>query len=201
MGRLSTFLAAGLASALVWDIVVAPRILDTNSASATILATGDASIATPTLGTSAAVNRTHKSGRLIGSPSTNVVHSSIATVELGPDGTIVLRDLAGDTVFTSDPSARRSAIAKNVTMPQLTVQTSARKAPETVGPLSPVQSAPAVTPEPSPSTTISIGRGRETKRPAGCDPAFSPIAAPQLGHIFGRCITTIETPTRLALAQ
>jgi hypothetical protein len=24
--------------------------------------------------------------------------------------------------------------------------------------------------------------------PAGCDPAFSPISAPQLGHIFRRCV-------------
>jgi hypothetical protein len=24
--------------------------------------------------------------------------------------------------------------------------------------------------------------------PTGCDPAFSPISAPQLGHIFRRCV-------------
>jgi len=42
--------------------------------------------------------------------------------------------------------------------------------------------------------------GKWRKRPAGCDPAFSPIAAPQLGHIFGRCITSIESPTRFAQA-
>jgi hypothetical protein len=25
--------------------------------------------------------------------------------------------------------------------------------------------------------------------PAGCDPAFSPVAEPEHSHIFGRCIT------------
>jgi hypothetical protein len=28
-----------------------------------------------------------------------------------------------------------------------------------------------------------------TKLPAGCDPAFSPVAEPERSQIFGRCIT------------
>lgn len=200
MVRLSTYVVAGLAGVLAWDIVIAPKILDADSASATIVATGEASIAAPALATATEVNRTHKRDRLVGSPPVNEVRSSIATVELGPAGTILMRNLAGETLFVSDPSTQRSAIAKNVTLPQLTVQSTARKTPDMLEPPLPAASIPAVSREPLPST-IRTGRGQEVKRPAGCDPAFSPIAAPSLGHIFGRCITSTETPTRLALAQ
>jgi hypothetical protein len=35
----------------------------------------------------------------------------------------------------------------------------------------------------SPARTLPQGR-----IPTGCDPAFSPISAPQLGHVFRRCL-------------
>lgn len=36
---------------------------------------------------------------------------------------------------------------------------------------------------------LSPARPRSQGRiPTGCDPAFSPISAPQLGHIFRRCV-------------
>jgi hypothetical protein len=38
---------------------------------------------------------------------------------------------------------------------------------------------------PNDSKTISVPPKRV---PLGCDPAFSPVAAPQFAHIFGRCI-------------
>jgi hypothetical protein len=28
----------------------------------------------------------------------------------------------------------------------------------------------------------------QSKVPTGCDPAFSPISAPQLGHVYRRCV-------------
>jgi hypothetical protein len=36
---------------------------------------------------------------------------------------------------------------------------------------------------PSPTRTLPL-----RKIPAGCDPAFSPISAPQLAHVFRRCV-------------
>jgi hypothetical protein len=33
-----------------------------------------------------------------------------------------------------------------------------------------------------------IGSSTHKRPPLGCDPAFSPIAAPNLGHIFKRCL-------------
>jgi hypothetical protein len=38
-------------------------------------------------------------------------------------------------------------------------------------------------PSPSPARTLPQGR-----IPTGCDPAFSPISSPQLGHVFRRCM-------------
>src|SRR4030095_7273990 len=108
-------------------------------------------------------------------------------------------DRAGATLFAVDPVAQRTTIAKNVALPQLTMQPSARLTPDTQPDVR--EPTPVVAPEPPRSTTVSAPPRPEIKRPAGCDPAFSPIAAPQLGHIFGRCVTSIEVPTRLAMAH
>jgi hypothetical protein len=203
MAHLTSFLAAGLAGVLMWDVYVAPRALDTGSAGSNVFASGDTAAAVRSGDAPVTtVNRSRKGDRLVGSQSSRDAHPTIAKVEFGPGDTVLLRNGAGDTLFAVDPVAQRTVIAKNVTLPQLTVQSSARKAPD--APAAPQPAAdqePAVNPEALRNTTIGIGRKPEAKRPTGCDPAFSPIASPQLGHIFGRCVTSIEAPTRLALAQ
>jgi hypothetical protein len=35
---------------------------------------------------------------------------------------------------------------------------------------------------------------RERKIPIGCEPSFSPVAAPSLAHHTGRCMARLETP-------
>jgi len=201
MVHLSSVLAAGLVGVLAWDFYAAPRALDATT-DASVVASADVVATVRTGATPAtAVDRTLKGDRLLRMPDGNSARPEITKVEIGPGEAILLRDRAGSTLFSVDPTAQRTIIAKNVALPQLTLQTTARgPAPEAREPAPAVQSPPAVDREPS-RTTVSTGRKPEAKRPAGCDPAFSPITAPELAHIFGRCVTSIEAPTRLASAQ
>jgi len=185
MAHLSSFIAAGLASVLAWDMLGAPRPLEGASADTAVSRTAQSQV-TP-------VDRSRKGDRL-SAPSASVTHPAIAKVEFGPGDTVLLRDRSGGTLFSADPAAQRTIIAKDVALPQFTVQTSVPASPEVSAPL------PVAAPEVPRGTIVSAPRKPEGKRPAGCDPAFSPIAAPQLGHIFGRCITSIESPTRFAQA-
>ncbi len=41
-------------------------------------------------------------------------------------------------------------------------------------------------------------RLRERTIPIGCDPLFSPVAAPLMAHLSGRCLVTNDAPTRFA---
>jgi hypothetical protein len=202
MAHLTSFLAAGLAGVLAWDVYVAPRALDAGSTGTGVVASGDVAASLRNGdGLVVTVNRSRKGDRMVGPQSSRDARPTIAKVEFGPGDTVLLRNGAGDTLFAVDPATQKTIIAKNVTLPQLTVQSSARKTPDAPAPQPAIDQEPAVNPDALRNTTISIGRKPETKRPAGCDPAFSPIASPQLGHIFGRCVTSIEAPTRLALAQ
>jgi hypothetical protein len=201
MVHFSSVLAAGLVGILAWDFYAAPRALDAGAdasvvASAEVAAAPVRSSAVP----ATSVDRTRKGDRLTRLSAGDGSRPEIAKVEVGPGQTILLRDRAGGTLFAVDPAAQRTIIAKNVTLPQLTLQTTASGPAPNVTPAAPVQSVPAVDREPS-RATVSTGRKPEAKRPTGCDPAFSPITAPELAHIFGRCVTSIEAPTRLASAQ
>jgi hypothetical protein len=200
MVHLSSVLAAGIAGILAWDFYVAPRALDV-AADAHVVASADAPQVRTGERPATTVDRTRKGDRLARSPAPNGQRSEIAKVEVGPGLAVLLRDRAGGTLFWMDPAGQRTVIAKNVTLPQLTLQTTASgPAPQARESAAPVQVAPPPNREPS-RTTTGAGRKPEAKRPAGCDPAFSPITAPELAHIFGRCVTRIEAPTRLASAR
>lgn len=48
---------------------------------------------------------------------------------------------------------------------------------------------PASRPDELAAPPLSPARTRSQGRiPTGCDPAFSPISSPQLGHVFRRCV-------------
>jgi hypothetical protein len=42
---------------------------------------------------------------------------------------------------------------------------------------------------------------RQPKVPVGCEPSFSPVAAPSLAHHTGRCMARLESPWWVAVAN
>jgi hypothetical protein len=199
MAHLSSFLAGGLAFVLAMDLYIAPSALETAAS------TGQSVAQTPGA-LSANVDRARKGDRLAGPHTATATPAEIAKVEVAPSGAILLRSRDGATLFSVDPAAQRTIVAKNAALPQLTIRgsgTMPAHVPTPAPDYKPLeQLAPLAAPDALRSTTVSNDRKPETtKRPSGCDPSFSPIAAPQLGHIFGRCVTSIAGATQVALAH
>ena len=48
--------------------------------------------------------------------------------------------------------------------------------------------SPVVSQYPNGGTSAGTAASPTKKAPFGCDPAFSPISAPKLAHIFKRCV-------------
>ncbi len=175
MAQLGSLLAGTFAVVLAWDAYLAPQALDSPVHDGLAVASADSGSLAPGLTAVTAVDRSRKGDRLAPVHSSGVA-PAIARVDVGPGPAVVLRAADGNILFSSDPQARRTTIAKNVVLPQLTLRPAA--------PLQTIGAAP-----PAPAAPVMTRRQPEAKRPSGCDPAFSPIAAPQLGHIFGRCVT------------
>jgi len=134
------------------------------------------------------VDRSGKGDRLRPLQTTSPATRAIASVEFGPAGVVLLRDGEGTLLFDRNPAEGRTLVAKDVLLPQLTILGATPRA----------RPAP---PAPSRTPVLTGGGQPGAKRPAGCDPAFSPITAPQLGHLFGRCVTEVPGTTRLAMVQ
>lgn len=186
MAQLNRFLITGLVIACAGGIPFAMSALGLG----TQMAMSDKDTlraASRSAGPIVVVDRTRKSDRLSEPRVPPRLTTSIAEVEFTLDGGVVLRSAEGATLFGIEPQARRTLVARDVALPQLTIGT-------------PAPARPAATPLAG-RRAIDAAREPQAERPNGCDPAFSPIAAPQLAHIFGRCVTSIETPTRLALAH
>lgn len=196
MTHLATFLTTGLFFALTYGLMLAPSALDIIASA--VAASGDTSTVL------VSVDRSRKGDRLANVPTSDV-RTDVARVEVAADGTVVLRDRNGATVFGIDPGARRTIVAKNVELPQLTIESAPLNNPIAQTPPAEKPSAPALRPAINPQkdgTTIVGGdRKPQTQRPSGCDPSFSTITDPELSNIFGRCVTGLEKATRVALAQ
>ncbi|HWM45540.1 MAG TPA: hypothetical protein VNR11_01350 [Xanthobacteraceae bacterium] len=134
------------------------------------------------------VDRSGKGDRLRPSQAASPATRAIASVEFAPAGVVLMRDGEGALLFDRNPTERRTLVAKDVLLPQLTILDATPRA----------RPAP---PAPSRTPVLTGGGQPGAKRPAGCDPAFSPITAPQLGHLFGRCVTDVPGTTRLAMVQ
>jgi hypothetical protein len=214
MAHLTSLITAGFALALAGDLFLAPGALDPRANVASASDNASVSASQSPAGPTVTINRSRKSDRLASAHVSTVSDIDIAKVEFMPGGAIILRNRAGGTLFGIDPEARQTTVAKNVALPQLTIDSRAapaRKPTEAVGAAKPAdipkpQLRPSiVTPSIVTPQTVRSTIGSERKpaqsRPSGCDPAFSPITAPQLGHIFGRCVTSLDAPIKLAMAQ
>jgi hypothetical protein len=119
------------------------------------------------------VDRTMKADRIATSPISGPART-VSTVEVIGirDAAIVYRDRDGRILFQTDPVSNVTVVTKGLVLPQLTVRETTRSTPTAI-------EAPHAPREPQTGPAI----------PIGCEPLASPIAAPRLAHIAGRCLS------------
>jgi hypothetical protein len=128
-----------------------------------------------------AVDRSHKGDRLMAPrPADEQSQAKVAIVEVVGvrDTAIVYRNREGRVLFRTDPVANVTVIAKDVSLPQVTVRE------DTIA-----------TPQKTPVKTIE--ERDADKQMIGCDPVASPLAGP-VSKVTGRCIASVGTDGRLA---
>jgi hypothetical protein len=119
------------------------------------------------------VERAMKGDRLATSPITGPART-VSTVEvIGiQNAAIVYRDRDGRILFQTDPVSNVTLVTKGLVLPQLTVRETTRSTPTAI-------EAPHAPQPPQAGPAI----------PIGCEPLASPIAAPRLSHLAGRCLS------------
>jgi hypothetical protein len=94
--------------------------------------------------------------------------TTIELIGLGNAG-VIYRDQNGRVLFRNDPGTQTTTVAKGVVVPDLTIRRN-----------------PPATPRPAPAAR-DAARDKPLKLPEACESAFSPVAAPSLADIMGRC--------------
>jgi hypothetical protein len=138
----------------------------------------------PLLGTpGASLNRAAKSDRLM-TPGSARAAPKVATVEVVGlrDAAIVYRDRDGRELFRTDPLSNVTIVTKGK-LPEVTVRERSSSAVKPV----PVETLNEPTQDRKPPA-------RSRKPPLGCEPSFSPVAAPHLSHHTGRCMARLTAP-------
>ena len=133
------------------------------------------------------VDRAMKGDRLATLQAGGTIRT-VATVEVIGirDATIVYRDRDGRLLFQTDPVSNVTVVSKGFLLPQLTLRETSHSTP------TPLE-APHAPQEPQNGPAI----------PIGCEPLASPIAAPRLSHLAGRCLSQADdviVPVRVARA-
>ena len=165
------YLVGGLTAFLVMDI--APVTSPTAPAPAAALGTPDSSI-----------NRTAKADRGA-APRAAQASLQIATVEVVGlrDAAVVYRDREGRELFRTDPLNNVTIITKGLQLPEVTVRQNSSSAVKPI-PVRELQEQARDRTKPT--------KTRTPKVPLGCEPSFSPVAAPSLAHHTGRCMAGLE---------
>ena len=174
------YLFGGLTAFLVTDLMPIPSPTQQFGAVGAAI-----SAPAPALGTSgASINRAAKADRGALPPPAQAA-ARIATVEVVGlrDAAIVYRDRDGNELFRTDPVNNVTIVTKGLQLPEVTVRQHSRS---TIKPV-PINEIREQTREEKP-------RARGPKVPVGCEPSFSPVAAPSLAHHTGRCVANLETP-------
>ena len=94
---------------------------------------------------------------------------AITTIELVglSNAAVIYKDQSGRVLFHNDPATQTTTVAKGVVVPDLTIR----------------RSAPAL----RNLVPRDVVRDKREKLPIACESAFSPVAAPSLADITGRC--------------
>ncbi len=181
MPQIVPYLLGGLTVFLATDVVSLPSPTELAGAlRASVSVPAPALAGTP----ASSINRQAKSDR--GAPArATPTTASIATVEVIGlrDAAIVYRDRDGRELFRTDPLNNVTVVTKGLQLPEITVR---QDNSSVVRPI-PVNEIQEQVRERKPVP-------RERKVPMGCEPSFSPVAAPSLGHHTGRCVARLEAP-------
>ncbi len=151
------------------------------------------------------VNRTQKSDRLtIGRQGPGDRHTISAVEVVGiRDAAIIYRDRDGRVLFKTDPLTNATLVTRGVVLPEVTVRETSRSTVQPVTTSVPATHKPAEPTVDSRDQRKPAGaapqKSERPRIPEGCDPAASPIAAPQLSHILSKCL--VEAPTTIKLAS
>ena len=175
------YLVGGLTAFLVADIVPIPSPSQQFGAVRTAI-----SAPAPLLGTlGSSINRAAKTDRG-GLPRPAQAAERIATVEVVGlrDAAIVYRDRDGNELFRTDPVNNVTIVTKGLRLPEVTVRQYSSIVVKPV-PFNEIQEQVRDEKPRAP---------RGPKVPVGCEPSFSPVAAPSLAHHTGRCVASFETP-------
>jgi hypothetical protein len=183
MIKIVPYLAGGMTAFLVADFVPLPSPSEQFVAMRTAV-----SAPAPLLGTpGSAVNRAAKADRGAATRSAAPV-TRIATVEVVGlhDAAIIYRDRDGRELFRTDPVNNVTVMTKGLKLPEVTVRQHSSSAVRTV-PINEIQEQARERKPQSP---------RGPKVPLGCEPSFSPVAAPSLAHHTGRCMAALQIPRK-----
>jgi hypothetical protein len=173
------YLFGGLTAFLVTDLVPIPSPTEQFGAVR-------ATISAPVLGTlESSINRAAKADRGA-APRTAQDASHIAAVEVVGlrDAAIIYRDRDGRELYRTDPVNNVTVVTKDVKLPEVTVRQERSSAVKTV----PINEIKEQARDEKPRTP------RGPKVPVGCEPSFSPVAAPSMAHHTGRCVAELVPP-------
>jgi len=139
-------------------------------------------LTSPLTRTADQLDRAHKGDRLASPKRSGAQDRSVVTtVEVVGvrDTAIVYRNRDGSILFRTDPVANVTIVAKDATLPEVTVREHSQAVPQKV----PVK---------------TLREGDKDKRLEGCDPLVSPLAGP-LSQVPSRCIAGIAGGEKVAL--
>ena len=140
---------------------------------------------TSTVLTADQIDRAVKGDRLaINRVSAEAEQPKVTTVEVVGlrDTAVVYRDRNGRVLFRTDPVENVTIVAKDVSLPEVTVREHSSAVPQQM-----------------PVKTL---REDKSERMVGCDPLVSPLAGSSLSQVAGRCIAGLATGQKFAaLAQ
>jgi hypothetical protein len=139
-------------------------------------------LSAPVARTADQLDRSHKGDRLA-VPQRAVAQDRpvVTTVEVVGvrDTAIVYRSRDGSVLFRTDPLANVTIVAKDSSLPEVTVREHSEAVPER----RPVK---------------TLREGDKDKRLEGCDPLVSPLAGP-LSQVPGRCIAGLADSAKIAM--
>jgi hypothetical protein len=181
MAHIIPYLLGGLTAFLVSDVVPIPSPTEMGSALRASLSTPAVAQGTP----ASSINRASKGDRGAASRPGHAA-ARIATVEVVGlrDAAIVYRDRDGRELFRTDPLNNITVVTKGLQLPEVTVRQDSSSVVKPV-PADVLQEQARDRKPKSP---------RDRKVPIGCEPSFSPVAAPSLAHHTGRCMARLEAP-------
>jgi hypothetical protein len=180
MAHFAPYLVGGLTAFLAMDYVP-PATKHLTSVSAPWLSASQAAPSTQ-------ADRSGKGDRVAVARPAGDAKEITAVEVVGLRGAaIVYRDRDGRELFRTDRVSNVTIVSKGVTLPELTVR---EHASSTIKPV-PVEVR---------DQARDGGKSPAPRRkvPLGCEPSFSPVAAPSMAHHTGRCMAEIEAPTQVA---